>query len=122
MPTNDEKTFRKEQMTKNKADPLQHGEAAQVCRRELFNRFSRQATGFNHRDVAFGAGCLMLNAIRQQCKTQRAAEAMFDEYATYLKRSLMDDHYDSSGKRKSVFPHTQILQAELHTEKQKFYN
>lgn len=105
--------FHENQTSKNKLDPLKHREHSEGARRELFERYSRSSNGFAQRDVAFAAGNLVLNSIRQQCPTSKTAELMFDEFVANMKRSLLDYHYSPSGERRSVFPFDQNIRAGL---------
>lgn len=114
-PAPDEVEFRKEQMNKNKKDPLRTDENAENVRKVLWEKFSDQAVGFPHRDVIFAAGNMILNAIRQTCKTSISAEREFDEVFGHLKNSLLTFHYQSNGKRRDTFPHHQII-APSHIE------
>lgn len=99
------------------ADPLKQ---AEDVRRELFGRYSKASAGFQHRDVVYAAVNLMLNAIRQNCKTQREAEVAFDEMIAHAKRSLLDLHYFPNGKRRNVFPFDQVIEPSLLNSKSKF--
>jgi len=110
---NDDRIFHPNQTSKNKQDPLRNRENSEEARRELFERYSRESNGFTQRDVAYAAGNLVLNSIRQQCKTSREAETAFDEFVANMKRSLIDYHYTPSGRRRSVFPFEQKIGAVL---------
>lgn len=95
----------------NRQDPLlQTGaEAGRV----LFDAMSRTCTGFSRDDVVNAAINILVNAIRQECPSRQQSEARYDELSAKTKGLLMN-HYDSvSGKRRSVFPFTQTVHAQL---------
>lgn len=95
----------------NRQDPLlQTGaEAGRV----LFDAMSKVCNGFGRDDVVNAAVNILVNAIRQECGSRQQAEARYDELAAKTKGLLMG-HYDSvSGKRRSVFPFTQTVHAQL---------
>lgn len=79
--------------------------------RELFKQFSHISHGFNTLDVVNASLNMVINAIRQAAPTQRSASDMWDELIARSKNTLMD-HYTASGKRRNVFPHTQVLTAD----------
>ena len=103
--------FKEAQVTKNKKDPLINEENSERARHELFKRFSRASDQFQQRDVVYAAGNLVLNSIRQQCKTSKEAELMYDEFMAHMKRSLIEQHYKPSGARRNVFPFHQTIGA-----------
>lgn len=76
--------------------------------RELFNRFSQAASGFSIEDVNGAAANVLVNSLRQAHPTRQSAEASFDALFGRLK-SLLVEHYDGSGRRRSVFPHHQVV-------------
>jgi hypothetical protein len=81
--------------------------------RALFDAMSKVCTGFGQEDVVNAAVNILVNSIRQQCATRPMAEAKYDELAAKTKGLLMG-HYDAvSGKRRSVFPFTQTVHAQL---------
>ena len=60
---------------------------------------------------------LLVNSIRQSVAKRADAEAIFDELFGKAKSILLDVHYDPvTGKRRSVFPYTQVAQAPFHDE------
>ena len=60
---------------------------------------------------------LLVNAIRQCAAERKTAETIFDELTGRAKTVLLDMHYDSvTGKRRTVFPYTQVVQAPMHDE------
>lgn len=92
----------------NRKDPLLAGPDAG---RALFDMMQRAANGFDRDAVISAAVNILVNAVRQECNTRAAAEVKYDELAAKTKGLLMA-HYDAaSGKRRSVFPFTQHIQA-----------
>jgi hypothetical protein len=95
----------------NRQDPLL--QTGQQAGRALFDIYSRASNGFSRDDVINAAMNVLVNAIRQEAASRSQAEARYDELAAKTKGLLMG-HYDSvSGKRRSVFPFTQHVHAEL---------
>lgn len=92
-----------------KADPLNQRPDAE---RELFKQFSQLCNGFPN-EAAIGASAnILINALRQNKVTWREAEPAFDELFGKLK-SILASHYDGTGRRRSVFPHPQVLNVPL---------
>ena len=92
---------------KDKVDPLTmtSGEPGKV----LFDRMSKAAVDFPHEAVVNGAGNVLLNVLRQRNETRDKAEKDFNEMFGRLKSILMA-HYDgATGRRRSVFPHNQVI-------------
>ena len=89
--------------------------------RELFTRLSQACEGFNMLEVRGAASNLIVNAIRQLHPTRDKAEAAFDEMFGKAKQMLME-HYDSTGRKKGIFPFDQVLHASHvdFTDKAKF--
>ena len=102
-----EETFKAQ---RNKQDPLRKTEEA---RRVLFTRFSEAANSFPQRDVTYAAANLIINSVRQQCKTQRAAELMIEEVFAHTKRVLLEEHYFPAGGRRNVYPYKQVIGMDL---------
>ena len=70
--------------------------------------------GHDYSTVAGAAINLLANAVRQNCETRQRAEKMFDELVGRTKNLLLEKHYDPvTNKRRNVFPHTQVVHAEL---------
>jgi hypothetical protein len=80
--------------------------------RQLFEAF-RQASAGKNVDAVLGAAInIMLNVIRQMEPTRKEAEARWDVLFGRGKTLLLDRNYDSvTGRRKTVFPFTQVIQA-----------
>lgn len=97
-------------MNINPKDPLASVNGFVPTReRELFKAFCQAAHGHDGQDV-FGASInMVLNVIRQSCPTQAQAAKMFDEIAAKAKHLLLEAHYHGDGKRKNIFPYTQVL-------------
>jgi hypothetical protein len=85
--------------------------------RALFDAFRQAAAGKNV-DAVIGASLNMLiNVIRQMEPTRKEAEARFDMLFGRAKTLLIDKHYDSvTGKRRTVFPFTQVVSMPHHHE------
>lgn len=87
-------------------DPIQKsGPPGQL---ELFNRYSHMANGFPANDVINASMNMIINALRQACPTKDKAEIAFDELFGQAKQLLMN-HYDSTGRKKGIFPYDQII-------------
>src|SRR6266566_1982183 len=96
----------------NTKDPMRHINADQE--RVLFEAFNKASAGHDYAQVAGAAMNLLVNTIRQSCATRQQAERAFDELVGRSKNLLMERHYDPvSNKRRNVFPHTQVVHAEL---------
>lgn len=97
----------------NPKDPLLG--AAPPPARVLFDRYT-QATvaGAFHADHVIDASVnMMVNALRQSHPTRQTVEARYDEIVGKAKTLLLS-HYDSvTGKRRSIFPFTQHVNAAL---------
>lgn len=83
--------------------------------RALFDAF-RQASAGKNVDAVIGAAInLLINVLRQMEPTRKEAEARYDMLFGRGKSLLLDRHYDSvTGKRKTIFPFTQVVQMPLH--------
>jgi predicted outer membrane lipoprotein len=64
------------------------------------------------------AANIIINAMRQEHPTRAAAERAFDDLFGRMKALLLD-HYDASGRKKGVFPYTQVVQPLLLLDKDK---
>ena len=78
--------------------------------RRLFKAFSEISHGFSTLDVVNASLNMVVNAVRQASTTQRNASEMWDELIARSKGLLMDG-YDSTGRKKGIFPFTQTLTA-----------
>ena len=95
----------------NPNDPLL--KSGPEVERELFEAFTKQATGHDQQIVAGVAVNLLVNVIRQSCATREAAERAFDELFGRAKNLLLTQHYDPvTNKRRNVFPFTQHIHAQ----------
>jgi hypothetical protein len=76
----------------------------------LFDSMVRACHG-HATDVVIGAALnLLINAIRQSAPSKDSAERDYNEIFGKGK-GLLFQHYDSvTGKRRSVFPHTQVIE------------
>jgi hypothetical protein len=95
------------------SDPINNVEPAQLV---LFKKLVEQARGHSAEQVAGAAANLIVNALRQTYPTRDAAEVAFNELFGKTKQILMD-HYDSTGRKKGIFPYNQVIHAALVTEK-----
>jgi len=78
----------------------------------LFDAFRNMASGKNADAVMGACVNLLINAIRQREPTRKEAEACWDTLFGRGKSLLLENHYDSvTGKRRTVFPFTQVLSA-----------
>lgn len=86
----------------------------------LFRIFSHAATGKNADAVMGAAVNMIMNAIRQNYPLRKDAEAKITELFGRAKELLLANHYDSvTGKRRSVFPHTQVVRMAYHIDDEK---
>jgi hypothetical protein len=92
----------------NPNDPmLKSGPAKQKA---LFDAMVNTCHGQSSDVVAGAAVNLLINAIRQAEPNRAMAERAIDEMFGRAK-SLLFEHYDSvTGKRRSVFPFTQVIE------------
>ena len=98
----------KKDMNGSAADPLKQRRSDYGP--EVFAQVMQIIDGCSYHTVCDVAVNLLINTLRQACPTAREAEAAFDELMAKTKGTLLD-HYDKvSGKRKSVFAHTQIVE------------
>jgi hypothetical protein len=93
-------------------DPLQQIDGA-----ALFAEITKLCDGAPLKTVSDIAVSLLVHVIRSGTPLRKDAEACFDEIIGRAKTILLD-HYDSvTGHRRTIFPYTQVVQAELHVEK-----
>jgi hypothetical protein len=85
--------------------------------RALFEIFKQASAGKNV-DAVIGASInLLVNVLRQMEPTRKEAEARWDMLFGKGKTLLIDRHYDSvTGKRKTIFPFTQVVKMAYHHE------
>lgn len=91
---------------KNGVDPLTK---VADTEHELFKRFSDVARGFPLEAVLGAALNMILNALRQSYKTRKSADDALVELHQ-KSRSMLSDHFDHRGERRSVFPFHQIIE------------
>jgi predicted ATPase len=85
--------------------------------RALFEQFKQAAAGKNVDAVIGAALNILINVLRQMEPTRAEAEARFDMLFGRAKTLLIDRHYDSvTGKRKTIFPFTQVVKMAYHHE------
>jgi hypothetical protein len=100
-----------------KTDPLNDAPGAA---RELAKRMSQVAAGFGYDDVVGAAANVLINALRQGCPKRADAERAIDELFGRSKQALLE-HYDSvTGRRRSIFPHHQVITPQFFGNKNKF--
>lgn len=79
----------------------------------LFERFSRAADGYpadNALDASFN---VIINALRQAYSSREKASLAWDELTAKAKGHLMEC-YDSSGRKKGIYPYHQIIRVSLN--------
>lgn len=76
--------------------------------KELMRNFGQLCNGFPNEAVLRAAVNFLGNVVRNQCKTRKQAESLWDEKTGIMKQVLLE-HYDSvTGKRREAnFPTTQ---------------
>jgi hypothetical protein len=96
------------------SDPLRSQQGQEKL---LFDLFAQVSIGKNADAVMGAAINMIMNAIRQNYPTRDAAEQKIDELFGRGKSLLLANHYDSTtGRRRSVIPHTQIVRMAYHME------
>jgi hypothetical protein len=105
-------------MLSNPKDPFL--KAGPEADHNLFKAFSACCDGFPTDSVINAAINILINAVRQQCKTRQQAEIVFDEMLGRAKAILLDRHYDSVGRRKGIFPYHQVIEMDLFQSQAKF--
>lgn len=88
-------------------DPLHETQS-----RTLFKKLSEAANGFNQDQVVEAAVNLLVNAVRQNRARRADAERLYDEVVAKGKYVLLEQHYDTMGKRRPIFPFHQVIEAE----------
>jgi predicted ATPase len=85
--------------------------------RLLFEVFKKASAGKNVDAVIGAAINILINVMRQTEPLRAGAEARWDMYFGRGKTLLLDNHYDSvTGKRKTIFPFTQVVKMAYHEE------
>lgn len=90
----------------NKTDPLFNQSDRQ---KDLFEQFSKIASGRTVEDAVGAGSNIIINAIRQTCPKQTDAEKRFDELFGRMKQILMD-HYNNGTRKNGVFPYHQFIE------------
>jgi hypothetical protein len=99
------------------SDPLKNLPAQEKM---LFEMFTRYSTGFNLDAVMGAAVNVLINAIRMAYPKRDGAEAKMSELFGRGMQMLLHNHYDSTtGLRRNVFPHTQIVRMAYHFDDDK---
>jgi hypothetical protein len=85
--------------------------------RLLFKAFKQASAGKNVDAVLGAALNIVINTIRQMEPTRAEAEARYDALFGRAKTLLLERNYDSvTGKRRTIFPFTQVIKAAYHHE------
>jgi hypothetical protein len=102
-------------MDSNPKDPLlRTGPEATI---ELMRRLVKVCgDGFSPSQVVEASCNLIINAIRQSHPTRQGAERTFDEIFGKAKSILLEQHYDTAGRKRGIFPHNQTIIAPRHLE------
>ena len=99
-------------------DPLQMEGAA----KELFEQTIQRCQGMPNDLVYNIAINLLVNAIRMVVPERAQAEMLIDELYGRTKTLLLDFHYDPvTGKRRTLFPFTQKVEAPFHINQSKIF-
>lgn len=92
-------------------DPLQAALEGAPNARELFILLAQRCEGMPIDQVYMIAVNLLINAIRMTTPTRDGAEFVINDLFGRAKKLLLELHYDSvTGKRKTLFPYTQMVQ------------
>lgn len=94
-------------MSSNPKDPLL--KTGPEADRELFQAFSSASDGYPVEAAINAATNVLINAVRQSRPTREQAERAIDELIGRAKAILLDQHYDSTGRRKGIFPYDQTI-------------
>lgn len=99
-------------------DPVQMEGRAQ----EIFMETLQQCQGLPNPLVYNLALNILINAIRMVVPERAQAEALIDELFGRAKTTLLDTHYDAvTGKRRTVFPFTQKVEAAFHGSESRIF-
>lgn len=102
---------------RNPLDPLNEQPDAD---KKLFRLLARNCHDVPAPVVASASANLIVNAIRQQCASRKNALDAFDAVATKA-RAILADHYDGAGKRRNVFPFSQVVDIPFVPTENKFF-
>jgi hypothetical protein len=91
------------------SDPLKDAPDVAVA---LFEKLGQLAHGFGFEAVVNAGFNLNVNAFRQFYPTRAQAERAWDEVVAKAKGNLMDC-YDSTGRKKGIYPYHQIIRVPL---------
>jgi hypothetical protein len=95
-------------------DPLKSTDSRE---HQLFEQVTALLNGLPSEMVRVIAINVLVNAIRQSVPYRNDAEELFNELTGRAKALLLDKHYDLvTGRRRSVFPFTQVIEAPFHVE------
>lgn len=80
--------------------------------RALFTKFSKEANGFNI-EAVFGASINMLvNGVRQTHNNRDEARKSL-EYLSAKAMEVLMQHYDSTGRKRGIFPYDQVIHVDF---------
>jgi hypothetical protein len=83
--------------------------------REVFEALIKRCEGMPIDQVYTIGVNLLINAIRMTTPHRSEAERVIDDLYRRSKTLLLDLHYDPvTGKRRALFPYTQMVQAPFH--------
>lgn len=88
---------------------------------ELFDAVCRTCNGASLEQVYNVAGNLLVNAIRMSTGERKDAEAKIDEVFARAKDVLLCCYDPVTGKRRSVYPFTQVAQAPFFENESKIF-
>lgn len=101
---------------RNPLDPLRKANPKQL---ELFRQLARLCVGFSIDEVIGASINVLINSVRQTYVSRAEAEAAWDMHFGKSKQLLLE-HYDSvTGRRRSVFPHHQVVHMPRLVDKDK---
>jgi hypothetical protein len=99
-------------------DPLQMEGIA----KEVFEQTILRCQGLPNDLVYNIAINILVNAIRMTVSERKQAEALIDDLYGRTKTLLLEYHYDSvTGKRRTLFPFTQKVEAPFHINESKIF-
>ena len=96
---------------RNPKDPLRHYD---VGERELFRQLVAVCLrgGATRECVNVAAVNLIINSLRQEYGSKEEASRAFDELFASGKKVLLDNHYDSTGRKRGIFPYDQVIRVD----------
>lgn len=98
----------------NPKDPLAN--TLDTPQKELARQWGQAASGFGYDAVIVAASSMLVTGVRQCYPTLAEAEARLEEVVGKSRQALRDCYDSTTGKRRNIFPHTQIVQAAHHDD------